>query len=331
MIDSLGQTQDKWIVSASTGRSVAIASKDIDGVDWLAIARRRRAEYLKTLIARWFSWNPPPRILLFSGAAALGGAALAVASSALPSWGGMAAPALAIAAVVLASTLSSIAGFAFSAVCGAMLLHLMNDPVQVVVVMMICSIAIQSLSVVMLWRDVDWRKLLPLLAGGVVGLPVGVWLLLHLGNVWFKEAAGGLLIAYAAYGLLKRPLTIKADSGLLDACVGCLGGITGGLAGFPGAAVTIWCSMKGWDKRRQRATYQPFILIMQVLALLLIQFMGSSVTPGAGVTAIELLLFVPAALLGTWFGLVIFRRLSDRVFALVVNLLLLVSGIGLLV
>ena len=30
----------------------------------------------------------------------------------------------------------------------------------------------------------------------------------------------------------------------------------------------------GWDKRRQRGLYQPFILIMQVLALLLIQIMS---------------------------------------------------------
>jgi hypothetical protein len=42
-------------------------------------------------------------------------------------------------------------------------------------------------------------------------------------------------------------------------------------------------------------------------------------------------MFVPPALLGTWLGLGIFRRLSDQGFGLVVNLLLLVSGVGLLV
>ena len=38
---------------------------------------------------------------------------------------------------------------------------------------------------------------------------------------------------------------------------------------------------------------------------------------------------VLAALLGAWFGLRIFRRLSDRQFELVVNALLIASGIGL--
>ena len=40
--------------------------------------------------------------------------------------------------------------------------------------------------------------------------------------------------------------------------------------------------------------------------------------------------FVPAALLGPWFGLRIFKRLSDRQFELVVNTLLVLSGIGLI-
>jgi uncharacterized protein len=34
---------------------------------------------------------------------------------------------------------------------------------------------------------------------------------------------------------------------------GALGGIAGGLAGFPGLFVTIWCSMRGGDKLQQRA------------------------------------------------------------------------------
>ena len=130
--------------------------------------------------------------------------------------------------------------------------------------------------------------------------------------------------------MLRRPWVVRSNSSLADACIGFLGGITGGLAGFPGAAVTIWCSMRSWDKRRQRGIYQPFILFMQVLALLLIELMRSTIPLGAGL-GLDPVMFVPPALLGTWLGLGIFRRLSDQGFGLVVNLLLLVSGVGLLV
>ena len=45
----------------------------------------------------------------------------------------------------------------------------------------------------------------------------------------------------------------------------------------------------------------------------------------------ESLAFIPAALLGAWFGLRIFKRLSDRQFERAVNLLLIASGGGLIV
>jgi hypothetical protein len=39
---------------------------------------------------------------------------------------------------------------------------------------------------------------------------------------------------------------------------------------------------------------------------------------------------VPGALLGTWCGIAIFRRLTDLQFPRFVNLMLIVSGVGLL-
>jgi len=43
-----------------------------------------------------------------------------------------------------------------------------------------------------------------------------------------------------------------------------------------------------------------------------------------------LVLIVPAALLGAWCGLRIFRQLLDRQFQLAVNALLVLSGVGLM-
>jgi uncharacterized protein len=295
----------------------------------LAVADQRRAEHVETLVTPRIDWRACSRVVLIATAVALVSATCVIAYARLLSMEGISASTLCLLAVLLAATLSSIAGFAFSAVCGVMLLQIMSDPVKIVEVMIVCSIAIQSVSVAVLWRHIDWRSLLKFLAGGVIGLPMGVWLLLHVGQFWFKEAIGGLLIAYAALRLLQRPCVVRSHSSLADAGVGFLGGITGGLAGFPGAAVTIWCGMRGWDKQRQRGVYQPFILFMQILALLLIGLMRS-IPHGAGLD-LGPAMFVPPALLGTWLGLAMFRRLSDQGFGLAVNLLLFASGVGLLV
>jgi uncharacterized membrane protein YfcA len=256
------------------------------------------------------------------------GLGLLVAESAMLSAHGEGRTAVALLAVLLASTASSIAGFAFSALCGALLFHLMDSPVYAVQVMIVCSIAIQLFSVATLWRSIDWRSLPIYLIGGILGVPAGVYLLLHLPCDAYRDAIGGLLIAYGGYLLLRWPTRALRMGPLADACAGFLGGLSGGLAAFPGAFVTIWCGLKGWDKARQRGVYQPFILGMQPITLLVIYLMR----PSASI-AMQLdwktLTFIPAALLGAWLGLCIFKRLSDRQFELAVNLLLIASGVGL--
>src|SRR5262249_374478 len=90
-------------------------------------------------------------------------------------------------AILAASTVSSIAGFAFSALCGAFLFHFMESPVGAVQVLVICSIAIQLLSVAALWHSIDWRSLPLFLAGGMLGVPAGVYLLLHLHTGAYRD------------------------------------------------------------------------------------------------------------------------------------------------
>jgi uncharacterized protein len=268
--------------------------------------------------------GPPLSVLI----GILGLTFLIVEATALSAGGipGVAAP---LAVVFVASTISSIAGFAFSALCGALLFHLTDSPVYAVQVMIVCSIAIQMLSVATLWRSIDWSSLRIFFAGGILGVPAGAYLLLHLQSAAYRDVIGALLIAYGGYLLLRRPARKLETGPISDACAGFLGGLTGGLAGFPGASVTIWCGLKGWDKARQRGVYQPFILSMQPIALIVIALMRPT---SASATQLDwrTLAFVPAALLGAWFGLRIFRRLSNRQFELAVSALLIMSGVGLI-
>jgi uncharacterized protein len=279
----------------------------------LRAAQHRRAEHLRSLLRPLVHARPVSRWI---GIAVVGAVLVGRNDHHID---------LVMASIALASLLSSIAGFAFSAICGAMLFHLSDDPVQVVQVMVMCSIANQ---IAMTWaarRSIVWRELFVYLAGGAVGLAGGVWLLLHTDHARYAPALGLFLLGYGLYMLLRKPLVIRRQHAALDFVTGLLGGITGGAAGFPGAFVTIWCSMKGWDKTRQRAVFQPFILIMQVLALMIISLVHRRSTGGLGFDPTDLL-FIPASLLGTSVGLALYRRLSDGQFARAVNLLLIVSG-----
>jgi uncharacterized membrane protein YfcA len=202
-------------------------------------------------------------------------------------------------------------------------------PVSAVQLMIVCSIAIQTLSVVALRNVIGWPLLCRFLLGGAAGLPFGIYLLLHLDAVVYKLALGGFLVAYGSYMLARPAATVLWRSASIDVSAGFLGGITGGFAGFPGAFVTIWCALKGEAKDRQRGVYQPFILVMQILALVTISWAAPAsrlVTLSDGLSN---LFYVPAALLGTWCGLGWYSRLSDSQFRKIVNLLLIASGVAL--
>ena len=235
-----------------------------------------------------------------------------------PSW-------LALSIVIfIAASLSSTIGFAFSAIAAAMIFHLVSDTVEAVQIMMVASIAIQAYSVAGLRRTISLRACAPFLIGGVATVPLGIWLLLSFHPGAYIFAMGWALCLYGGYMLFRRPPPFRKGGILLDVAVGTLGGITGPLAAFPGAFVTIWCGMRGWDKVVQRSVYQPYILILQILTL------GAlSVFSGRSLFNADVIAYALPGVAGAWLGLQVFQKLSDMHFQRLVNLALIVSGVAL--
>jgi len=234
--------------------------------------------------------------------------------------------AIAMAAVLLlAALVSSIAGFAFSAIAGCALAYVGVEPVHAVQTVVVCSIATQSYAVWKLRESIGWRSLWPMLFAGAATIPFGVWLLVHVDASVYAAGLGAFLTIYACYLVLRRKEHVLRGNAWRDALAGALGGIAGGLGGFPGAFVTIWCSMRGWDKLRQRAVFQPYILAMQIVTIACLRWQSPIQDSIA-----QDLAFVPFALVGAVGGLAVFQRLSQKQFQLAVSLLLAVSGVGLL-
>jgi uncharacterized membrane protein YfcA len=232
----------------------------------------------------------------------------------------------AVAAVVFGAALvSSIAGFAFSALAGAALVYLLQDPVRTVAILTACSIAIHGYCAWSVRGALEWRLLAPFLLGGALTVPLGVWLLARTPLPVFAAGLGAFLVVYGAYMMFRRRELVLRSTAACDATIGGLGGLLAGLAGFPGASVTVWCGLRGWNKDRQRALCQPFILLMQLEALALV---------GAGRPAAlppeTFYLYLPLALIAAWTGVVLLRRMSTAHFNLLVRLLLVVSGAALL-
>ena len=229
-----------------------------------------------------------------------------------------------VLSIFVGSVAAGLAGFAFSAISGAMIFHWL-DPIQAVPLLLTCSITTQLLSITKLWHTMKWRQCLPYFFGGLVGIPVGAWLLEGVNSHVFAAGFGGFLACYSIYMLLRPDVVIRGGGRFAEIAAGFAGGVTGGATAFPGAIPTIWCNLRGLSKTDQRGVVQPFILLMQIATMVYFSKLGIF----ASATWATFFWCVPAVVAGTMLGLFLFNRVDDGKFRRLVLLFLLISGLTL--
>src|SRR5215470_943179 len=128
-------------------------------------------------------------------------------------------------AVFLGAFVSGFAGFAFSAVAGAILLHTLL-PIEAVPLMMACSVGVQATNLWALRADIQWRQSLVLVLGGLLGVPIAVWLLQTADTRTFREIFGLFVAIYAGYMLFRPSLArLRLMNSSRNALVGFGGGL----------------------------------------------------------------------------------------------------------
>ena len=232
-----------------------------------------------------------------------------------------------VAGAFTSGFVTGLAGFGVGLTALGFWLHVM-EPIVAGPLVAICSVAGQIRSITHVRRDISFRRILPLVVGGVIGLPLGVYLLNHVSGQDLKVGLGAFLIAYSIFGLAVKLGPVFANAGALsDGVVGFGGGIFGGIAGLSGPLATIWCGLRGWTKDQQRATYQSYNLIILSLAVAAYASQGL-LTREVGVLTLT---SIPAFLVGVQLGLMAYKRVDENGFRKLVLVLLLASGISLVV
>src|SRR5215471_302675 len=169
----------------------------------------------------------------------------------------------AVLAVYLLSTLiggitTGLAGFAMGLVVSGVWLHILT-PIQTAALIVAYGLIVQAYGIWKLRHALRWRAVMPFIAGGVFGVPIGTALLAYIDPGMLRVGVGVLLVVYSSYFLLRPAVhaikaTLPAELG-----VGFFNGILGGMTGLTGPIITMWCQLRGWPKDAQRAIFQPVI------------------------------------------------------------------------
>jgi uncharacterized protein len=228
-------------------------------------------------------------------------------------------------ATLLGAVVAGVAGFAFGLIASAIWLHII-PPAQSAPLIAAFAVIIQGATLWRLRHAVQISRLLPFIAGGAVGIPLGAAALDWMSPDHMRAFIGVALIVFSIYSLLRPTLPAVEGGAIADSIVGLLSGAFSGSTGLAGIPVIVWASLRRWSKDDQRAIFQPVVIAVFVMTLF---WFGAS----GIVTSETLRLFwigLPAAAIGTWLGLKLYGRLNEPTFRLVVLVLLLTSGLALL-
>lgn len=234
--------------------------------------------------------------------------------------------ALIIAGAACAGFVQGLAGFGFGLVSLSFWAWGLA-PQQAAVLATVGGLTGQVLAALTVRRGSSWTVLWPFLAGGLCGLPLGLWLLQVADATWFRIFVGSLLALWCPLMLVSGRLPHFGRVGRWsDALAGAAGGVMGPLGGFTGAVPTLWCTLRGMDRDVQRAVIQHFNLAM--LGLTTVAYLQRGLItrahlPDLGVVTVALL--VPALL-----GMRLYTRISPVTFRNVVLGLLTASGVAML-
>jgi len=154
-------------------------------------------------------------------------------------------------AFAVAAFVRGYSGFGFSALVVSAS-ALVTNPLNFVAVVMFCEFAMTFQQWSGVWRAVDWRRVITLMIGAVVGLPLGLWALTGVGVDAARAVVALYVLAMCGVMLMGWRITRpQGEAGHLAV------GLASGLANAPGMGglpVATYFTAQGMGAATFRAT-----------------------------------------------------------------------------
>ncbi len=235
------------------------------------------------------------------------------------------ANALGIAGVLfLAALTQSLTGFGLALVSMPLLSLLIGLP-QATALVAVVSLVVEVGLLRRYWESLRWQPIWRLIAGSLVGIPLGILFLKRLPENVLMGGLGLLLIGYGLYGLAGWRLPKLQGNGWAW-LMGLLAGALGGAYNTSGPPVILYGHAREWPPAVFKANLQAFFLTSSTLVFLS-HWLAGDITR---LTWQQALWALPALLLGLWAGGRADRWLSPQRFRQIVLAALVLLGLRML-
>jgi len=227
--------------------------------------------------------------------------------------------------IAFANFVLGLIGFGNGLVAMALLPFLMS-PVTAIAVLTIYTVVLSVAIFVPLRRHLLPWPVLDMLAGTLVGAPVGVWALRVFPIATLNRLIGATLLVVVLLEWARLSPT-RLDGRWWRLGAGVLSGVSGAAVGTPGPPVIVYSTTQGWSPRTIKANLQAFFVVNQTVILAGYWWAG---VLDEEVWRLAASFALPAAA-GTGLGMLLFHRVDPQRFRRLVFGVLLIAGLVLLV
>jgi uncharacterized membrane protein YfcA len=224
--------------------------------------------------------------------------------------------------IFIGSLLQGAIGFGFSMVTVPFLVLLLPRTVMTPVLVLLC-VALNLMATLKSRQHLRLSGIvLPLLAGGIAGVPAGILLLRVVDATMFRLGVGGvvLLLSLLLMADWKRPVIHQA-MGLLP--VGLVSGLLNGSIALSGPPAILFLSNQEIPRDQFRANLLCYFLFLNCATALSFALSGMVGIPALRYTAV----YTPAMVAGTIAGMLLADRIPEKLFRTLT--LYIVGGMGL--
>jgi uncharacterized membrane protein YfcA len=236
--------------------------------------------------------------------------------------------------VLLAATLQAVTGFGFAITATPLLLLLYNsrDAIQISIFL---SFFIAVILLPRIRQKVDFGLFRRLVAGSLLGVPLGLWIYLFISLDSLKIIISGVILGVTVlslYGQYKNRASKNNNAywqkhnPRWELAAGIFSGILTASIGMPGVPLALYFIANNTDKEVARSTTLAFFSIVYTVTIL-----AQAVTGSVEADAIfAALMLAPVTAAGVFWGHSIFPLVRQVLFQVITNVILIYTAISML-
>ncbi|MCK5310352.1 MAG: sulfite exporter TauE/SafE family protein [Thermoplasmata archaeon] len=226
----------------------------------------------------------------------------------------------AITVILLAGLVQGLAGFGFSQFALPLLVLVMISQ-ELIPMMVVLSLFLNLFLVYELRKDIQLKRIWPLMLGGILGIPIGTYLLLIADTGIMKLLIGLVIIIFGLAQLFEIRKTVKNEK-LAMGPIGFAGGILNGSVSMSGPPLIIFFSNQKMGKQEFRANLIAFFMFINLVTLPVFLFAGLLTSEIITISGILL----PGLIVGAFIGSRLALKIDEARFKKMTTLLIIFMG-----